>query len=157
MKTLFILLLIAALAGAYCWHNYQRSQNPTMGQRATAFAERSREVAVAAKVAVVAKAEEWNLTPENIKDELAKTGRVVRTQAMAASESMVDARIVSVLKGKYLVEKNLSSFDIQVECRDGEVKLAGSVGSARQIGRAVGLALETNGVHRVVSYLAVKS
>ena len=156
MKTLFILLLIGAIAGAMGWQYYERKQHPTLGQRAADLTERSRQAAIDAKDVVAAKVKEWNLTPENIGEELAKTGSVIRSRAMAVGERMDDVRIVTVIKGKYVMEKNLSSFTISVESQDGEVKLTGSVSSADQIGQAVGLALQTSGVHRVVSQLAVK-
>ena len=157
MKTLFFVLLIGVIAGASGWRYYQRSQTPTLGQRATSLAERTREAAIEAKDAVVAKAQEWKLDPQNIKDELARTGQVVRSRAIVVGERMDDARIVAVIKGKYVVEKNLSSFDISVECHDGAVKLTGSVNSPAQIGQAMALALQTNGVHHVVSDLVVKT
>jgi len=157
MKTLFVLLLLCVIGGAFGWQYYQRSQTPTIAERAAALAERTRETAIQAKEVVAAKAEEWKLTPDNIKDELGKTGRVVRSRAIAAGERMDDARIVAVIKGKYVVEKDLSSFDISVECRDGAVKLTGSVNFPAQIGQAVALALQTSGVHNVVSDLSVKT
>lgn len=157
MKTVLILLLVAVLGGAVAWRYYQRTHPTTFGERASAFAERSRKMAIDARDAMAAKAEGWELTPQNIRDELAKTGRVVRTRAVAVGERMEDVRIVTVLKGKYVVEKNLSSFDVGVECQDGEVTLSGSVRFPEQIGQAVGLALQTSGVHRVVSRLTVKT
>jgi osmotically-inducible protein OsmY len=157
MKTLLVLLLLCVIGGAFGWQYYQRSQNPTVGQQAAALAERTREVAGQAKEIVAAKAEEWKLTPDNIKEELGKTGRIVRSRAIAIGERMDDARIVAVIKGKYVVEKNLSSFDISVECHDGAVKLTGSVTSPAQVGQAMALALQTNGVHNVISDLSVKT
>ena len=157
MKTLFLLLLVGTIAGAIGWQYYQHNQKPTIAERAAALAEHSREMAIEAKEAVAAKADEWKLNPDSIKDELAKTGRVVRSRAIAVGERMEDARIVTVIKGKYIAEKNLSSFDISVECRDGAVKLTGSVFSADQIGQAMGLALQTSGVHSVISDLSVKT
>ena len=145
------------LGGAVGWHHYQQSQKPTISQQAAGLADRTREVAVQAKDVVVAKAEEWKLTPDIIKEELGKTGHIIRSRAVAMGERMEDARIVAVIKGKYVVEKNLSAFDISVECRDGAVKLTGSVTSPAQIGQAVALALQTNGVHNVISDLSVKT
>jgi len=157
MKTLFVVLVLGVVAGAFGWQYYQRSQKPTIAERATALAERTKEAAISTKDAVVAQAEEWRLTPENIKDELGKTGQVVRSRAISVGERMDDARIVTVIKGKLVVEKNLSVFDIGVECHDGAVKLTGKVDSPAQIGQAVSLALQTTGVHNVVSDLAVKT
>ena len=157
MKILLILLLVGSLAGAFGWRYYQQHQNPSMGDRPVALADRGREAVIEAKDAMVAQAAEWNLTPDNIKAELKKNGRVIRSRAVAVGEVVDDVRIATVIKGKYVVEKNLSVFDISVECRNGEVKLTGSVDSADQIGHAVKLALQTNGVHSVVSHLAVRT
>lgn len=157
MKTLFVILILGVVAGAFGWQYYQRSQKPTIAERAAALAERTKEAAVQTKDAVVAQAEEWQLTPENIKDELGKTGRVVRSRAISVGERMDDARIITVIKGKLVVEKDLSVFDIGVECHEGAVKLTGKVNSPAQIGQAITLALNTTGVHNVISDLAVKT
>ncbi len=157
MKTLFFLLVLGLIATAFGWQYYQHNQTPTISQRAAVLAERTRAAAEEAKEVVSAKAREWNLTPDHIQDELTKTGRVVRSRAMVAGEKMEDARIVAVIKGKYVVERNLSSFDISVDCDGGTVKLTGWVNSPAQIGRAVELALQTNGVHHVVSDLSLKT
>ncbi|HEY4245466.1 MAG TPA: BON domain-containing protein [Lacunisphaera sp.] len=157
MKTLFVLLVLGVIAAAFGWQHYQHNQTPTLSQRAAALAERTRAAADEAKGVVSAKTREWNLTPDHIKDELAKTGQIVRSRAIVVGEKMDDARIIAVIKGKYVVERNLSSFDISVDCHEGTVKLAGWVNSPAQIGRAVELALQTNGVHHVVSDLSLKT
>ncbi len=157
MKTALFFLLIGAILGAVGWRYYQRTQNPTIGQRVEAVADKTREAAGDAKDAVAGKAEDWKLSPENIKDELSRTGKVVRSKAKVVGERMDDARIVAVIKGKYVVESNLSALAITVECRDGAVKLTGSATSPESISRAIRLALETNGVHNVVSQLVVKN
>lgn len=157
MKTLFVILVLGVIATAFGWQYYQHNQTPTIGQRAAMLAERTRAAAEEAKGVVSAKAREWNLTPDHIRDELTNTGRVVRSRAIIAGEKMDDARIIAVIKGKYVVEKNLSSFDISVNCDDGTVKLAGWVNSPAQIGRAIELALQTNGVHHVISDLSLKT
>lgn len=157
MKTLFVILILGVIAGAFGWQYHQRSQKPAIAERAVALIERTKEAAVQTKDAVVAQAEEWKLTPQNVKDELGKTGRVIRSRAISIGERMDDARIVTVIKGKLVVEKNLSVFDIGVECQDGAVKLTGQVDSPAQIGQAITLALQTTGVHNVISDLAVKT
>ncbi len=157
MKTLFVILILGVIAGAFGWQYHQRSQKPAIGDRVVALAERTKEAAIQTKDAVVTQAKEWNLTPETIKNELDKTGRVVRSRVVSVGERMDDVRIVTVIKGKLVVEKNLSVFDIGVECQDGAVKLTGAVDSPAEIGRAVTLALQTTGVHNVVSDLTVKT
>ena len=156
MKTVFI-LLIGAVLGVVGWRYYQRTENPTMGQRVEQLADKTREAAGDTKDAIVSKAEDLKLTPDNIKDELAKTGRVARSKARDLGDRIDDARIVAIIKGKYVVEKDLSAFAISVDCRDGAVTLTGSVTAPEQIGRAVELALQTGGVHDVVSQLVVKN
>ena len=157
MKTLFFILVVSVMVGAIGWQNYQHRKTPTIAQRAAVLAVQTRDVALEAKEAVVAKAGEWKLAPENIREDLAKSGRVIRSRAMVVGEKMDDARIIAVIKSKYIVEKNLSSFEISVECHDGAVKLTGSVNSHAQIGEAMALALQTNGVHNVISDLSVKT
>lgn len=157
MKTAILLLLIGTVAGAVGWHYYQRAQNPAIGERVVNLADKTGEAANDAKAAVAGKAEDWKLTPENIREELAKTGRVVRSKARIVGDRIDDARIMAVIKGKYLVDENLSALAITVECRDGAVKLTGSATSPENIGRAITLALETGGVHNVVSQLVVRN
>lgn len=97
--------------------------------------------------------ESWNLSPDNIRRELAETGRVIRNKALVAGARIDDARIVSVVKAKYVLDDTLKALDINVDCRDGNVTLRGRAPSAEAIGRAVALALETDGVTEVNSEL----
>ena len=157
MKTALLFLIIGAIAGAVGWRYYERTQNPTLAQRTGDLVDKTKEVAVGTKDAVVAKADDLKLSSENIKDELAKTGQVVRKKAKVAGEIMADARIIAVIKGKYVLEKELSAFAITVNCQDGQVNLTGAVTAPEHIGKAVQLALETSGVHDVVSQLVVRS
>ena len=157
MKSAVFFLLIGAVVGAIGWRYYQRTQNPTIGQRIDRVADKTRQAASDTKEAVAGKAEDLKLAPKDIKDELAQTGRVVRSKARVVGDRMDDARIVAVIKGKYVVDNNLSALAISVECQEGEVKLTGSATSPENIGRAITLALETSGVHNVVSQLVVRN
>jgi osmotically-inducible protein OsmY len=157
MKAAVFFLLIGAILGAIGWRYYQRAQHPTLTQQAENLAGQARVAAGDTKQAVVAKAEDWKLTPDNIRGELAQSGRVVRSKARDMGDSIADARIVAVIKGKFVVDNNLSVLAISVACTDGSVTLTGSATSPENIGRAVTLALETHGVHHVVSQLVVRS
>jgi osmotically-inducible protein OsmY len=97
-----------------------------------AMADRTKETAVEARDAATAKAKE-------------------------AGAEMSDARIIAVVKGKYLVDKDLSILAISVDCTDGKVTLSGTAASTELIARAVRLAQETGGVHAVSSRLTVKN
>jgi osmotically-inducible protein OsmY len=97
---------------------------------------------------------------EDIKQELAKTGTVVRERAQKTGEAIADAtadaRITAAVKAKFMKEPGLNSMKIHVETSDGLVTLSGLVGSHEEVAKAVKLALETEGVHKVVSTLQVK-
>ena len=146
MKT-FIILLLLGILGFVGWRYYQRE----------GLGDKTRDTAVAAKDKVADKAEDLKLTPADIKEDLAKTGQVVRSKAREFGEIVDDARIVAVIKGKYVVDSDLSALAISVSCRDGEVKLTGSASSEQHIGKAVTIALQTRGVHNVISQLQVKN
>lgn len=102
-----------------------------------------------------------NLNVDNIKDELARTGQVVREKAQQAgaaiADATADARITATIKAKLVKDQSLSSLNISVKTENGLVTLSGSASSPENIQRAIQLAMETDGVHKVVSTLQVKS
>ena len=103
----------------------------------------------------------WHLRGDDVREELGHTGRVLRRQAsdfgavMASASS--DTAITAKIKAKNAVERALSLFGISVNTTDGRVTLAGNVTSHQQIGKAMLIALETDGVREVNSTLQVKS
>ena len=107
-----------------------------------------------------AKLTAWHLRGDDIKDELSRTGKVLRRQAGDFSAAMAsassDAAITAKIKTKYAIDRDLSAFGISVNTTDGRVTLAGHVTSHQQIGKAMLIALETDGVREVNSTLQVK-
>jgi hypothetical protein len=101
------------------------------------------------------KLREWRLTPNDIKQDLAHTGEVVRNQADIVGGKISDERILAVVKAKYILDRDLSANDVRVSVHAGRVTLGGSVGSPDLVGRAVALALDTDGVSGVESRLAI--
>jgi hyperosmotically inducible periplasmic protein len=140
----FVLGLIVGVLG---YHYYLRQTTPANVVRAPA--ERAREGARDVGDRVAEKLAQWNLTGDDIKRDLAAGGRVIRNKARVAGARIDDARIVSVIKAKYVLDDGLKALDINVDCRDGHVQLRGQVPSHEAIGRAVALALETDGVVEV--------
>ena len=102
----------------------------------------------------------WHLRGDDISDELGHTGKVLRRQATEFGAAMAsassDAAITTKIKAKYAIERDLSVFGISVNTTDGRVTLAGNVTSHQQIGKAMLIALETDGVREVNSTLQMK-
>src|SRR6185503_4376943 len=98
---------------------------------------------------------------EKIKEELARTGQVIREKARKAGDTIADAtanaRTTGAIKTKLVGDTGLSAFKIDVDTSDGVVTLSGTVSSPEEIASAMQLAMEAEGVHRVVSTLQVKA
>jgi osmotically-inducible protein OsmY len=103
---------------------------------------------------------ELNVRPEDIKEELARSGTVVRKKAgeagKALADATADARITAAIKGKLVASRDLPGLSISVNTTEGIVTLSGSVPSADAISKAMVVALETDGVHQVISTMQVK-
>jgi hypothetical protein len=104
--------------------------------------------------------EAFELRGTDIKDDLQRTGEVVRRKARevgsAVADAAGDARITATIKGKFLADRQLSAWNISVNTTDGRVTLAGRVSTHNQVGRAMLLALETGGVREVKSTIQVR-
>jgi osmotically-inducible protein OsmY len=114
-----------------------------------------------ARDALQDKMREWNLRPEDIKNDLQRGGQVVRRKAQEAghaiADATADARTTAAIKGKLLANRDLSALSISVNTTDGVVTLSGSVNSPGDIGKAVAVAMDTEGVREVISTLQVRA
>ena len=163
MKKSFALapLFLAALALAGCEPKPAPNAEPTTTEKAELALKnavaKTKELALEAKDVVADQLAAWHLTPAEIKEELERTGRIVRAKAataVAKSGQFADqARIVAVVTTKLVADREFSARQIGVTSADGIVTLTGTVPSAALIGRAVTLALDTDGVTQVVSLL----
>src|ERR1700676_917130 len=61
----------------------------------------------------------------------------------------------TIIKAKYVLDHDLSAIDISVDSQDGDVALGGTVSSPELVGKAVVLALDTDGVRGVTSKITV--
>ena len=86
---------------------------------------------------------------EEIKVELSRSGQVVREKSAAVGNTVSATAVTATVKGKLLTESGLRG--VSVETTEGVVTLTGSVASHEDIARAMKLALETDGVTKVVS------
>jgi hyperosmotically inducible periplasmic protein len=132
MKKTLLILLLGAVLGAAGWHFYQRTFHPTVAQRTGDLAERTRESAA------------------ETKDQAIATAKTVGGQ-------LGDAGIITLIKGKYVMDKDLSALAIGVQCVHGHVTLTGSAESPELIARAAEVARQTKGVTGVTSKLTVKN
>ena len=145
-------ILIGALAILFYRDSQQRSQPQTVGQQL-------KDTASSAGDAI---ANQWHKLPtEDITNELARTGRVIREKAHAAGQAIadatLDARITATIKTKLAADSGLGSFSISVNTTDGVVTLSGSVTSAEHVSKAISIAMEVDGVTKVISTLQIKA
>jgi len=85
-----------------------------------------------------------------IKQELSRYGQVVREKTTTTGDALTAS-----LKTKLLAEPGLRG--VGVETTNGVVTLSGEVATHEDIARAMKLALETDGVHKVVSKIQVSA
>ena len=156
MKIFFALLVGIAVGAATVglYHTQQgKSAVHTTGDHVESSAKSARDM-------LQEKLKMLDLRSEDIKDDLARTGQVVRRKARevskAIADSTADARTTAAIKTKLVGSRDLSAMSISVNTTSGVVTLAGSVSSPEDIGKAVLLAMETDGVREVISSLQVK-
>ena len=165
MRVFFNGLLLGIILGAVgVWFVQKKGrEHPQLQERYKEAADQAgASASIAARhfsEALEAKLETLDLRSAQIKDELARTGQIVRRKASdlgaQVSDAAADARIVVAIKAKYAAEKDLSVWHISVSSDHGHVTLSGSVSNERDIGLAVALALDTEGVREATSTLKV--
>lgn len=164
MRTLIALILVAILgffAYQYLGPKEKREINRT-GDDISRGAERAKDSIASGAEKIK---ENWDKTvgdldTAKIKEEMARSGRVVRQKAKdagaAIADATADARITAAIKAKYVADRDLSALKISVNTTGGLVTLSGTVSSLENIGKAIGVAMETDGVREVVSTLQVE-
>jgi hypothetical protein len=165
MKSLLIFLL-GGVIGAFAYSLYIAREakpaataveapapTPAPPADTRTLGERAAETTTEIKDTLAAKAKEWHLTPEDIKRDLQKGGQIVREKATVAGGKIADVRIVTVIKSKYVLDRDLSAMDIKVDCTDGKVTLTGALASTTLVSKAILLAMDTDGVVNVTSNL----
>jgi hypothetical protein len=151
MKIFLTLLIGIVVGGAIVWFAGTRKGKDA----ASTTGQKIQDAAKSAGDAVDDKIRAWKLRPEDIKDELARSGQVIRRSAEQAGKAIADgtadARTTAAIKAKLL------TMSISVNTTAGRVTLSGTVDSAQDIGKAIQVAMETDGVREVVSTLQIKT
>jgi osmotically-inducible protein OsmY len=155
MRAFLALFLGLIIGGAAVWFyttNRGDSRLRTAEEKVGSAAKSTRD-AVQNELRVL------DLRSEDIKDELARTGQVVRRKAREAGQAIADAtadaRTTAAIKAKLVASRDLSALHISVNTTAGVVTLSGAVSSPDHIGKAMLLAMDTPGVREVVSTLQV--
>lgn len=161
MKVFIIGVLMGAIIGAGAlWYFTAQKAEKLAAVQAEKARESVQSAGEQAKQALAEKLKALELRAEDIQKELADKGRVVRIKARAigevAADATLDARATATIKAKMAADPDLSALSISVATTAGRVTLSGTVASPELIGKAMMLALETDGVREVVSTLQVK-
>jgi len=101
---------------------------------------------------------EWRLSTTEIQSDLDRGVTIVRTKdnvVGAPTGSTDDAVIKTMVKGKLQADSQTAKASFDVDAKNGEVMLKGNADSAATVGRAIALALDTQGVTKVSSDIKV--
>ena len=160
MKTLLVLIIVGVLG--FFGYKYFVQNNPRTSDVSVAVSNTTERVKEGARDLKQKASSNLNVSwdANSIKDELAKSGRVVRQKMQKAgaaiSDATADARTTTAIKGKYVADTDLSAMSISVNTTDGVVTLSGTAPSHEAIAKAMKIALDQDGVREVVSTLQVK-
>jgi hypothetical protein len=105
-------------------------------------------------VATTARMAEWKLNASDIQADLDNNREIVRTRdsAGAPTGSTDKSMLESLVKGRLAADSDIAALKLDVDAKkDGEIKLSGKAHSADQVGKAIALALDTEGVLKVTS------
>ena len=157
MKDFFIGLLVGAvLSLATAWYFAYGRRQPAVRRAQDTTAAALQHAADATET----KFRAWHLMPDDLQDELARTGQVVRRSARdwshTVADTATDARLTAAIKAKFVTDSDLSAWSINVTTTDRLVTLTGTVPSHRHLAKAIAHALDTPGVRDVKSTLQVK-
>jgi hyperosmotically inducible periplasmic protein len=156
MRVFLALLIGIGIGAAGLWF-----YNTTQGRaRVDATQKQLKNAAESTGDAIKEKLRVFDLRTNDFKNELARTGRVIRQKAQQAGQAIADAtadaRTTTAIKAKLVADRELSALSISVNTTAGVVTLSGTVPSPEAISKAMLLAMDTSGVQEVISTLQVK-
>ncbi len=156
----FLALIVGIIIGAAALWIYSTHQAPKKSPLQSA-GDKLESAAKSTRESIERKVSSFNLGTNAIKEELARTGRVIRQKAEAAghaiADATADARTTTAIKGKLVAARDVPGMSMSVNTSGGVVTLSGTVSSVEQVSKAMKLALETDGVRQVISTLQVKA
>jgi hypothetical protein len=157
MRVLLALAIGLVVGAGAVWY-FESDEGKSTVQHAGTQVE---DAARSAGHAIQDKLKVLDLRTNDFKDELARSGQVIRRKAQEAghaiADATADARITGAIKAKLLASHDLSALSISVNTTNGIVTLSGIVPTLEDIAKAMLLAYETEGVTEVISTLQVKA
>ena len=155
MKKHFVTFLFGAITGvAGVWFVQWASQPEQLALARTSLTNSAAHL----KSSLQHSFQDWSV--EAIREELAATSMVVREKARQAGQVIMtataNARTTMTIKSKLVSESGLRGLQINVDTAGGIVTLSGTATTHEQVARAVRLALETEGVTKVISTIQVQ-
>ena len=156
MKRLLIGFIMGIAAGVWGhWYLQQEQSKQKLHEAKDSVVTRAGKVGDAFQEKVS------EIRTQDIKRELENSGIVIREKARQAgnaiSDATANARITAAIKAKLFAEPGVSALSVNVDTSDGLVTLSGTVSSHEQIAKAIKIAMETDGVTKVISTLQVKT
>jgi hypothetical protein len=159
-------LLLGIILGAvgFWYVQIKASEHPEAQARyeqsAAQLGTRTSQAAGNFSDALRAKLDTLDLRSDQITDELTRNGKIFRRNAQDIGDQAVnaytDAHAVAAIKAKFAADITLSALDLTPGCTQGHATLSGTVASPDDIGRAVAIVLDTDGVRDVTSTIEVK-
>lgn len=109
---------------------------------------------------IESKFQEWRLNAKDIEADLAADRPIVRTRtdAGAPTGKMDKSTLQSAVEGRIKADSQLANLKLDVNAKsNNEIELEGKAQNAEQVARAIGLALDTEGVQKVTSKIDLDS
>jgi len=155
MKAFLYGFLLGAVCGAGAFWYFAPTVDSTDFEAAREELKRSAD-----KVRDSIQEQMQKIDTETIKQELSRSGTIIRDKAREAghaiAESAADAATTATIKARLAKDPIVSALDINVDSSGGLVVLSGKAKSQLEVGRAVQIALDTDGVRKVVSTIQVQ-
>ncbi|MEO1938329.1 MAG: BON domain-containing protein [Sulfurimonas sp.] len=92
---------------------------------------------------------------QGVEEKYVYTKKVVNETYEKSKDAIADARIHAAIKYAYLVSPDIHSMQIDVDVKDGDVRLFGKVKSAQEAEEAMQIALSIKGVWAVESFFLI--
>ena len=108
-------------------------------------------------VAATTRELEWKLTNNDIKDDVAAGRTIERSKAGAPTGATVDkSDLKTAVEARLRADSQIANMPIDVDAdRDGQINLSGKTNTIDQVGRAIAVALDTDGVSKVSSKISL--